>query len=75
MLALLERGAASRATAATRLNAASSRSHAIFTLRLTQYLPVRRGEAQLLVEGAAEDICENGIPGGHVARECGTEAR
>jgi hypothetical protein len=36
---LLERGSAARATGATLMNEASSRSHAIFTLTLEQHRP------------------------------------
>jgi hypothetical protein len=36
---LLERGSAARATGATLMNQASSRSHAIFTLTLEQHRP------------------------------------
>lgn len=40
---LLERGSAARATGATLMNQASSRSHAIFTLTLEQHRPQVNG--------------------------------
>lgn len=55
VLDLLERGNRSRATATTKMNATSSRSHAVFTLNLVQDVPVGK-QAEGESGGAEKDV-------------------